>query len=293
MHFTYTPPDKSSLYQGDLIKRTSEIEEVLKETHPQYFHNKKYQFFIILTQSCDLVRRNNNSCKSEYITLAVLYPLSLVVQREIAHYQYDPIERKLGFVNARVKPKIHQFIERLFNNNESEYFFLYREPHYDLEEDYCAFLQQSITVETELWYDKLLRAKFLQLTESFQHKLGYIIGSLYSRIGTEDWLPGQCTPEKFQQYIQEPLEAPKLVLWIEDSTHKKVIKALKRYNEEELTYKLLEEEVKKHRETKAKRKEEVLDIIHSVLLESEVNEEKIPKLLLRLENHPQFSGLIK
>lgn len=72
IHFTYKPsPDMSSLCQGDVLCVTDEMRKILKEVHP-YFLNEQYKYFMVLTQSCDLVRRNAGKCKTPYITLAAV-----------------------------------------------------------------------------------------------------------------------------------------------------------------------------------------------------------------------------
>lgn len=64
IHFTYKQfPDMSSLCQGDVLRVTDEMREILKEVHP-YFLNEQYKYFMVLTQSCDLVRRNAGKCKT-------------------------------------------------------------------------------------------------------------------------------------------------------------------------------------------------------------------------------------
>ena len=67
-HFTYEPP-KDDLRQGDLLEKTEALEELLEEVHPYYLKDT-YTHFLIITQSCDLVRRNGNPPKSRYVTIA-------------------------------------------------------------------------------------------------------------------------------------------------------------------------------------------------------------------------------
>ena len=72
IHFTYKPePDMETLCQGDVLEITEELSMVLKNVHP-YFLNGQYKFFMVLSQSCNLVRRNGKSCKTPYITLEQL-----------------------------------------------------------------------------------------------------------------------------------------------------------------------------------------------------------------------------
>ena len=57
-HWTYEAiPPEADLAQGDILEPTSALREVLREIHP-YFLNPKYVAFLVLSQSCDLVRRS-------------------------------------------------------------------------------------------------------------------------------------------------------------------------------------------------------------------------------------------
>ena len=188
-HFTYASPDHAQLNQGDVLKRTPEVETILREVHPHYYTRTDYPFFIVLTQSCDLIRREGRPCSSRYVTLAATRPLRLALEREVRRFQYNAIEKELGICSRAQHAKMLQLAERLLNNNQEGYFFLQGEPGSGLEEDHCAFLPLSVALKAELHYETLLRAKILQLSESFQHKLGHLVGTMYSRVGTEDWVP--------------------------------------------------------------------------------------------------------
>jgi len=73
MHFTYNEgADKEKLKQGDVLRKTARLQEILEEVHPHY-NCEEYKYFQVLTQSCDLVRRDQDgSCNSRYITLAAV-----------------------------------------------------------------------------------------------------------------------------------------------------------------------------------------------------------------------------
>jgi hypothetical protein len=182
----------------------------------------------------------------------------------------------------------------LYNNNESNYFFLYREPHLGLDGDYCIFLQLPISVKAEGDYDTLLEGKFLQLEVSFQHKLGYLVGTLYSRIGTEDWLPRQCTEEQFRKYIEDPLKDTSLMLCLEIDIHRKILDKLSKLQQEERTiekFRALVEELNSQKEV---RRNEMLDIIESELSKIElVDKGTLETLKKRLRSDPKFRSLIK
>ena len=72
IHFTYKQEaDFASLCQGDVLAVTEELKSILEEVHP-YFLNEQYKYFMVLSQSCDLVRRKGKACKTPYITLAAI-----------------------------------------------------------------------------------------------------------------------------------------------------------------------------------------------------------------------------
>jgi hypothetical protein len=291
MHFTYETPDKAKLYQGDLLKRSPEIEKILKDTHPTYCEKEDYKFFIVLTQSCDLALRNG-SCNTKYINIAPARPLNVVIKDIILKYQYDDTERKLGFINEKRKEKIYDFMERLFNNNEHDYFFLYREENFELDDEHCAFLRLSIAIKSES-YATLLQSKFLQIKEPYRSKLGFLVGKLYSRVATEDWLPNWCTKKRFQQYTQQPIEDPDLVLWVENDIYQKVLKNIKKYPPEEQTIEKLEEEIRNLKTERSTRIKESIELIISELSKIGIAPDIITKIQKRLENNPAFRGIIK
>ena len=229
MHYTYADEiDRTSIHQGDLIARTPAVEEMLREVHPHYYTTDSYRYLIVLTQSCDLVRREGDACAARYITLAAVRPLDLVLRRRLEKYQRTRRHQLEGsFCDEGLRPKLTQFLERLFNNNEDEYFYLHEEPAAELAEAHCAFLALSIAVKAELHYEKLVAAKRLQLSESFQHKLGWLVGKMYSRIGTEDWVPEHRSRDEMKRWIDSTLNGFG-ILWLSSKDIERLQKMLDR-----------------------------------------------------------------
>lgn len=281
-HFTYASVDRGQLNQGDVLRRTPEVEVILREVHPHYTR-ADYPFFIVLTQSCDLIRRGGGPCGSRYITLAAIRPLRLALEREIRRFQYNPIEKKLGICSRAQHAKMVQLAERLLNNNQDRYFFLQREPGSGLEEDHCAFLQLSIALKAELHYETLLAAKILQLSESFQHKLGHLVGTMYSRVGTEDWVPQHATETEFRKRTRELVED--LVGWLEKDLHRRVLAELDELEDEERTPEKLLEVVESNVKTREGKLKEGLDSIEQVLRGADVEPELIGRIRRRLESN--------
>lgn len=195
MHFTYAKsPDLSSLMQGDVLKRTLEVDALLKEVHPHFYEKSKNLYFMVLTQSCDLVLRSDNGCKSPYITIAPIRSFDEVLNRQIQVLNTSELQSELPVIGEKGKSKLSEFLQRLYNNNEPGYFFL-EASETALPYDCCAFLNLSIAIKSDLHYKECLGAKILELDASFQAKLGWLVGQLFSRVGTEDWLKEKLTPK--------------------------------------------------------------------------------------------------
>ncbi len=285
MHFTYDPQAQLDLNQGDVVGRTPAIDELLKEVHPHYYKNQSYEYFIVLTQSCDLVRRPT-SCKARYITIAAVRPLRIVLEREIAKCQRSNVEANLKFCSKEHYERISQFVERLLNNNQDDFFFLYKEPSVGMAGDYCAFLHLSIAVKSELHYDTLLAARKLQLRESFQHKLGYLVGKMYSRIATEDWLPKQMSEEKFNELRTSYVENEDLVIWLEKAVHRAALTKLKKLDAATAEdFSNIIAEVKGAQDTK---KAQVVSAFEEVLTEGGLPSNEVARLSKRFVNNPTF-----
>jgi hypothetical protein len=200
--------------QGDVLKRTENLDELLKTVHPHFFNNNENTHFIVLTQSCDLVIRGSSGCKSPYIVIAPVRSLDLVVDRFVTQAQSVKISAELPVLSMKTNSKIREFLTRLFNNNETNYFYLNSDGT-DLNQDSVAFLNLSIAIKADKHMQKCLDAKILQLNDTFQAKLGWLVGQLYSRVGTQDWEPADV-----KRKIDEML--PEIAIWIEDGKLKAI-----------------------------------------------------------------------
>ena len=187
IHFTYKPePDMETLCQGDVLEITEELSMVLKNVHP-YFLNGQYKFFMVLSQSCNLVRRNGKSCKTPYITLAAVRSYSDFLEKMLLKGKYAEKVDELLLMDEKNRDRAYQLVERVYNNTEPEYFFLYKEEALEFPESMVAYLKVSIALKSNEHYDKCLKAKKIELTDEFKAKLGWLVGNMYSRVGTADW----------------------------------------------------------------------------------------------------------
>ena len=101
-HYVYEDPNLKELMQGDVLRRTSELVAILQQFHPHYASHPDYKCFMVLTQSCDLVRRNGDPPSSPYITLAAVRPVEEVLWREAAKEQ-EAWQRETRVVGTRLR----------------------------------------------------------------------------------------------------------------------------------------------------------------------------------------------
>jgi hypothetical protein len=170
LHFTYIDASQAKdLQQGDILKRTTRLEEILNKYHPYYCLKDDYSHFLVLTQSCDLVRRGD-TCESNYITLAAIRPLSVVLEREAARYRYAPVLKRANAVSSASRRHLDSFLRKLLNNNNIEYFYLHEDAQIGLVRS-CAFLRLSIAIKVNEHYSTLLDDGLHPLSQLFRQSL--------------------------------------------------------------------------------------------------------------------------
>lgn len=172
------------LHQGDILQRTDALGAVIAEAHGYYASEPSYTHFMVLTQSCDLVRRNGKQ-KARYITLAAVRPLSALVDIIISKYKCSPSDVPIVICRAEAAIYARQVLEKLVHNTYDGYFFIPKDSHSRITEDMLAFLPLSIALRVT-HFDECLRAKVAELRDIFEAKVGWLTGNLYSRVGTPD-----------------------------------------------------------------------------------------------------------
>ena len=191
--FTYEAVEDTErdLRQGDIIQPNPEVRNIINEVHP-HFADEKYIAFLVLTQTCDLVRRDPNPCKSRYINLAVVRLLKDVIhpllERVCGRIELGK-KHVQGFYYQELQNSAFQLLERIFNQNaQSEgIFYLHPDASVKIEEPSVALLQVSVALKAHEHYGQLIGARSGGLAEPFQSKLGWLIGNLFSRVATKDW----------------------------------------------------------------------------------------------------------
>jgi len=183
-HWTYAEfTEECDLWQGDILSPTPELRSVFDEVHP-HFSDNKYLAFMIITQTCDLVRRNDQ-CSAKYINVAVVRSLSQVLPSLI-----DTVCASLSSLvySEEHRNRVHDLLARIFNQNEQKHglFYLYPDGDIGIGEGAVAFLRVSVAFRCQ-HYELMRKSRSGRLKEPFAHKLGWLVGNLYSRVGTQDW----------------------------------------------------------------------------------------------------------
>lgn len=286
MHFTYAPLDKLSLMQGDVLERTPAINGLLKEVHPHFFGHDKNLYFMVLTQSCDLVRRDGQVCAATYISIAPVRTLDLVVQRYVQQLKAAKVKAALPVLGQKSKDKVGDFLRRLLNNNQPGYFYLDASDT-SLPEDCAAFLSLSIAIKSELHFDKCLNAKILQLKDTFQAKLGWLVGQQYSRVGTEDWPPGEMT-DKVNKALKDA------AIWVDDKSIRPLEEKYSELADADGDLVMSAPQIKTVMSKVPTRKQQVLARTESVLREVLAGDPTVvEKLRRRLESDAALTTLLK
>ncbi|MBL8906523.1 MAG: hypothetical protein JNM20_07590 [Rhizobiales bacterium] len=177
--------DKSNLLQGDLLVRNAPLTEALQKAHGYYATATDYTHFLILTQSCDLIRRPPKGCKSRYITLAAARPLQLVIDRFLEGATLDRERLPARICDKSYEDSARQLIERILNHEEEGIFYIPRSASQTVSRDLCIFLTLSVAIRVD-HYEACLASKVSQLDDVFAAKVGWLTGSLYSKVATPE-----------------------------------------------------------------------------------------------------------
>ena len=248
LHFTYSKPDYHQLKQGDVLKKTPELLELIKTVHPHYAR-EDYLYFQVLTQTCDLVRRSGGKCKTRYISLAAIRDLDLVIGRAIEGLAEKTQFQNKMFCSDSHKRTLQDIINKLLNNNDPHHFFLQSVPEYGLLTPCCTQLHLSISIKAYEHFDVCLNSKILELSENFRAKLGWLVGNLYSRVGTEDYVPGAIPDASaYEEYINELLN--RYVAWVPSGDFSKFRKSAKNANTVDEIQQQIEADCERVRESK-------------------------------------------
>lgn len=288
IHWTYDDfsPD-ADLWQGDVLEPTEELKTLLEQVH-HHFCDPKYVGFMIVTQSCDLVRQRT----SRYLTIAVIRTLKSVLGTflETTCQKFSDI-----CFSSDDRDRAKQLLIRILNQNEQALglFYLYPDGEAGIGEDSVALLRVTVALRSE-HYEVLQRARRGRLKKEFGHKLGWLAGNLFSRVGTTDWNESDSRKAELHEkisYYLDPEKSPSAPIWIKPS----VAKSIKQEGSPLTT--LTREDLQRlnKERTKERPKEVALKIIveHVKRILPQVESQRLEQLKLSLSNDQVFSSAVR
>jgi endonuclease III-like uncharacterized protein len=133
----------------------------------------------------------------------------------------------------------------------------------------------------------------LELNENFQAKLGWLVGNLYSRVGTVDWVPNNIDQPAFNKMVNNQIKAFFQVLPNLSEVQKLLEKnhtpeAIELMNNDELLGIIRSIKVPNRKEKILVRLEEIIN--ESMSLKQDYN---IKKLLSKISSDATFTSLTK
>lgn len=164
-----------------------------QEIYPEV-NTDKVDYGIILSQSCDLVRRGKKHLlKTPYITIALLEPIekfieqkfsktieSLVEEHSVQHGNYRIINKE------KLLNKISEKCSKLFDNRETFYFFISIELKKEQTKMFYVNLVKTFPFKV-MHYETFAKSAQYELNTSFANKLGDMLSYIYGRIGVENY----------------------------------------------------------------------------------------------------------
>lgn len=184
-HWTYCSYNAADhLQQGDIIRRSPALLKVLSDVLA-HFCDERYTAFLIITQTCDLVQRNEGPCRAEYINLCVIRELKplLPVMLEPCCGAGIP-----GVFASDNRLDAEQLVKRILNQNEQArgLFYLHHDSDAGIDTPSVALLRVSIALRRD-HYGLLQECRCGRVHPEYSAKLGWLTGNLYSRVATLDW----------------------------------------------------------------------------------------------------------
>jgi len=264
---------------------------VLQQVH-RWFADPKYLGFVVISQTCDLVRRNGERCKTPYLEIAVVRPLRA--------YLLSLLKQQCDWIGDRYFPmsekgRANELLDRVINQNESALglFYLHPESSIGIAEESVALLRVSIALRADEHYETLIKARRGRLHPEFANKLGWLCGNLYSRVGIKDW----------KETEEDKKIATKLIKGLLDETEYlgprfvECPKPLRKARENgtvdlrQATAAEIEAEIAKH--VTAPYKTTAIEAIARILRDQGAEEALIRKVQQNLNNDPAFNSSVR
>ncbi|MGD0280558.1 MAG: hypothetical protein ABSC11_14825 [Smithella sp.] len=208
--------DDDCLQQGDLIKKNEEIKKLAVD-EIGICNDDNIVAYIITSQSCDLFTRNGK-IKTDFINLSIIKDFEVILE-QILNKENNKIIDNVFLEKDRDRSK--ELISRIINQNEKDHGLFYLHANMDktkIAQSAIVLLRNNFSVNSE-YYDLIKKHRIGRIMPEFRNKLGWMIGYLYSRIGTDDWEDDSNLKKEMLDLIKGLLKNKKYK-WINDKEYK-------------------------------------------------------------------------
>jgi hypothetical protein len=179
----------------------SALRHAIGKVHP-WLTDARYNGLIVVTQTCDLVRRGGDSCKAKHVEVAPFRSLHALLADYASHITAKSVVP--GVYLEHDKPPFEGFVKRILNQNETGQglFYLPRDLGFGIGDHSVVALRVSFALRTADHYEGLFKNRRGGLREAFESKLGWMMGNLYSRPATPDWNPTNGSSKEEKELIE-------------------------------------------------------------------------------------------
>lgn len=205
-HWTYAADLTPDLEQGDILLPNPGLKAALSQAHP-WFTNPKYIGFMVISQTCDLVRRDGGRCKTPFVEIAAIRSFQGYLRR-LMHKQFQSVAGDC--FPASDDGRALDLMDRIINQNESAngIFYLHPEERVQISEHAIVLLRVTVALKAELHYETLLSARTGRLEREFADKMGWLCGNLYARVGVRDWKENSQSRSRAEEIKRALLSHP-------------------------------------------------------------------------------------
>lgn len=286
---------ESGLQQGDILDKSPAILSALGKVFPEDLISKT-NAFIVLTQTCDLMRRNKKPCKAKYINLATVSPLEdsiiMLLDDICDRASLNAGSTISGIYISKDKYKAEQLIERILNQTEEDRALFYLPPQADAGIGVHSIVNLQVNAPLKVdCYDSLVGNLKGRLKNEYQNRLGWLVGNLFSRVA----IPEFDINEK-KSIIKDfltPKDKESGPFWISRDAITEAQSKKIEMNENEKTIRELYEllEAQKPSSSKEKAMKRIISIIKEE--EGTLSESKLQRISDRLNQDAVFGNYIR
>lgn len=178
-----------ALSQGDIIFLNDQLKTVFLEHFKVEFDP---EFLMVLSQSCDLVKRGNRAPKINHIILSLVRPFRNYIKHVVKDLSPVKIGNDVTLIKDNDFDSLRQKVFDLINNANAKtnLFLPEQEP---FEEHMVAVFNTVYPLRFREQYDLLLENRVLSLNNDYKAKVGDIFSTLFDRVvvteltDSKDW----------------------------------------------------------------------------------------------------------